>query len=192
MVDYQLHVSAGSYAVSSGRATLSVHAPMPDDHPMLLVVGQIASQWAHIEHVLDMIIWRLASVEPRKGACITAQLNGPYARFRAILSLANVMGLDRKLIKRIHTLSNEVQGKAEKRHRVVHDPWYSEMNTKSPAQFKSVPFGRYNFGLEASEAQNLDQAIKEGKEAFIQVTELHNAVVNILAASTGRPQQAPL
>lgn len=161
-------------SVASGRATLTVIGPMPDDHPMLSVVGQIASQWAHIEHVLDTIIWSLAGAEPKTCACITAQLAGPYARFRAIISLANVLGLDAKLVTRITDLSYKIQGKSEKRNRVVHDPWYSDVSMEvnctdknedestpgtdghsietklksSPAQFKSVPFKHYNFGLQ--------------------------------------------
>jgi hypothetical protein len=160
---------------------------MPEDHPMLLVVGQIASQWAHIEHVLDMIIWKLAGAEAKTCACVTAQLAGPYARFRAIISLANVVGLDEKLVSRITKLSYKTQERSDKRNRIIHDPWYSELNTKSPAQFKSVPFKNYDFGLQKSEAEYLEKAIKEGKETFNEVTELRDAILNALAPSIGRP-----
>ena len=94
MTNVKLSATSLSTNVFSSSATLSVHGPMPDDHPMLAVVGQIANQWAHIEHTLDMIIWRLAEVEEKKGSCITAQLVGSYPRFKAIISLATIRGCD--------------------------------------------------------------------------------------------------
>ena len=31
-----------------------------DAHPIYQMVGQVASEWAHLEHLLDELIWRLA------------------------------------------------------------------------------------------------------------------------------------
>jgi hypothetical protein len=119
--------------VYSSSSTLSLHAPMPDNHPMLSVIGQIANQWAHIEHTLDTIVWRLAEVEPKKGSCITAQLTGSYPRFKAIISLATIRGLDKQLISDITQMMNRMQGKTDKRNRIVHDAWYAEVTTNKPA-----------------------------------------------------------
>jgi hypothetical protein len=183
---------------------------MPDDHPMLAVVGQIASQWAHIEHVLDTIIWKLVGAEPKTCACITAQLAGPYARFKTIISLANILGLDAKTVKRITELQYKIQERAEKRHRIVHDPWYSDVSIRttrsdsdgattetsddniaaklkpSPAQFKSVPFKNYDFGLQKSEVEYLEKAIEEGKQTFDRVNELRDAIMDAIESSNGR------
>jgi hypothetical protein len=157
MAEEKLSVTATSTSVFSSSSTLSVHAPMPDGHPMLSIVGQIVNQWAHVEHVLDTIIWRLAEVEPKKGSCITAQLTGSYPRFKAIISLATIRGFDKQLIRDITRMMNDTHATTEKRNRAVHDSWYAEVNTNKPSQYKSTPFKDYSFGLQPSDAQELSE-----------------------------------
>ena len=55
--------------------------------PIYSLVGQVASSWAHIDHLLDILIWQLADVDAQAGACITAQISGAYGRFRAVIAL---------------------------------------------------------------------------------------------------------
>jgi hypothetical protein len=42
---------------------------------------------AHLEHVLDLIIWDLAGIDASRVACITAQLIGSRPRYQAIILL---------------------------------------------------------------------------------------------------------
>jgi hypothetical protein len=42
---------------------------LPDDHPVYNLLGRLASDWSHVEHTLDTIIWALARIEPEAGAC---------------------------------------------------------------------------------------------------------------------------
>ena len=119
MADYKAELPAGSFSILSGRAILSVHAPLPEDHPMLSIIGQVANQWAHIEHVLDLIIWDLSGMGPREGAwCITAKLVGPRTRFKTIISLAHQFGLSGEIIKRTTDLMNSTEegGRKKKSH----------------------------------------------------------------------------
>src|SRR5260370_17366071 len=70
------------YAVGQDQVIIA-----PADHPIYAKVGKVASDWAHVEHTLDMIIWELSGIEFQKGAAITAQLMGAFSRFNAILPL---------------------------------------------------------------------------------------------------------
>lgn len=176
----QANLSGISTTVSSSSTTISLHAPMPDNHPMLSVVGQIANQWAHIEHTLDTIVWRLAEVEPKKGSCITAQLTGSHPRFKAIISLATIRGFDKQLIADIIVMMNRMQGKTDKRNRAVHDAWYSEVTTNKPSQYKSTPFKDYSFGLQEADAQELSETIRESREAFEEVSNLYRRFDDLL------------
>src|SRR6266704_5852432 len=63
--------------------------PIPRDHPHLALIGRIAVEWAAIEHQLDVIIWRLASLEPHVGACLTAQIMGVGPRFLTLIALCD-------------------------------------------------------------------------------------------------------
>src|SRR5215472_535103 len=59
----------------------------PPDHPIYSLVGQVASSWAHIDHLLDILIWQLADVDPQAGSCITAQIGGTFGRFKGVIAL---------------------------------------------------------------------------------------------------------
>jgi hypothetical protein len=75
----KMHVATGStgmFAMTGMQATLSVHGPLPPDHPLYARIGRVASEWAHIEHILDLIIWKLANIHDKQGACITSQILG--------------------------------------------------------------------------------------------------------------------
>ena len=50
--------------------------PLPEDHPFYALVGRVASEWAHLEHIIDLTIWKLLDVDDRLGACLTAQYPG--------------------------------------------------------------------------------------------------------------------
>jgi hypothetical protein len=64
--------------------------PAPE-HQIYSLVGQVAASWAHIDHLLDILIWQLSDVDAQAGACITAQIGGTYGRFRAVIALLKKM-----------------------------------------------------------------------------------------------------
>ena len=66
-------------------------------------IGRIATTWAKFEHWIDQAIWLLAGVDPRKGACITTQINSIHGKFRALIGLmaeANRPSDARKTLRR--------------------------------------------------------------------------------------------
>jgi hypothetical protein len=182
MTDVKLSATSLTTTVFSSSSTMAIQAPMADDHPMLAVVGQIVNQWAHIEHVLDTIIWRLADVEAKKGSCITAQLTGSFPRFKAIISLATIRGLDGKMISDMTQMMFRMQGKTDKRNRVVHDAWYAEATTNKASQYKSTPFKDYSFGLQESDDKEIKETIDESKRALEEVNKLQEQITNLLPA----------
>lgn len=102
--------------------------PSPE-HPIYALVGQVAANWSHIDHLLDILIWQLADVDPPAGACITAQIGGTYGRFKAVIALLTFHQQRtnknlKPLLDKATELSQKANGPAEGRHRAVHDPWY--------------------------------------------------------------------
>jgi hypothetical protein len=43
---------------------VTIHGPLPEDHPFYALVGRVASEWAHLEHILDTTIWDLLGIVP--------------------------------------------------------------------------------------------------------------------------------
>ena len=121
---------------------------LPEDHPFYARVGLVASEWAHFEHILDLIIWRLAEVDDRRGACITAQIMGAGGRCKAISTLAGNEGLPNTLIKRVRKLMSDSYPVADLRARLVHDPWYKVTGADSPGQFRSMAFSDHRYGVQ--------------------------------------------
>src|SRR5262249_26807541 len=119
-----------SYGGAIWRAPVIPVQRPPSDNPIYSLVGQIASDWAYVEHMLDIVIWELAEIEPERGACITAQMMGTYSRFKAIIALLMLrQRLTQKdlsrFINKATDLSNRANGPGEKRNRATHDPWYT-------------------------------------------------------------------
>jgi hypothetical protein len=75
--------------------------------PYCLMVGRISTLWAGFENDLDQLIAELANVEAAAGACLTAQMIGPGARFRAIIALIRFRGLDKTELAKWDTLARE-------------------------------------------------------------------------------------
>ena len=59
----------------------------PDGHEIYNLIGRVAAEWSHLEHILDRSIWKLAKVPGSRGACLTAQMMGVWPRFNAIDAL---------------------------------------------------------------------------------------------------------
>jgi hypothetical protein len=42
---------ASAAGFASIQAALSLHSPLPPNHPLYAQIGRVASEWAHIEHI---------------------------------------------------------------------------------------------------------------------------------------------
>jgi hypothetical protein len=71
--------STGTANVALGTAIWSgkeLPRQPPKEHPIYALIGQVAAAWAQVDHLLDILIWQLADVDPQAGACITAEITG--------------------------------------------------------------------------------------------------------------------
>ena len=123
----------------------------PDDHPIYSLVGRVSSEWAHLEHTLDQIIWNLASLDAPQGACITGQFMSIWPRYNAIRALL-VQREERdpafaKFLKYLKKLGGDTQKPSEDRNRIIHDPWYADTGDGQTAQLRSMPRSDPIYGL---------------------------------------------
>lgn len=126
---------------------MHVHAhswdrPLPDDHPMQRLIGRVATEWANLEHSLDIVIWSLLGGSKRAAACVTSQLMGATPRFRSVIALVKMSLLDdemkKELIQHFERLLNKTYGVADKRNRIIHDPWFTFDGTQDAAQWAAI------------------------------------------------------
>ena len=97
--------------------------PPPHDPNHIEYVGIIASAWAQLEFYADSTSWRLASVPPEIGACFSANLGSIHLKLRSLYALLELRGASSKTLKEVRKFQNRISGTADKRNRVVHDPW---------------------------------------------------------------------
>jgi hypothetical protein len=132
--------------------------PLPEDHPFYALVGRVASEWAHLEHIVDLTIWELL-----------------LAR-----------GLTREHVKPFRKLRSEAFDDADWRARWVHDPWFIQEGTQ-PAQFRAMPDVDPRFGLQAISEDEVKSTIDEIKKLQQQARDAQKIVLDALAALREKP-----
>jgi hypothetical protein len=163
---------------------------LPDHHKFYALVGRVASEWSQIEHVLDMTIWELSNLQSRYAACITSQIMGIGPRCKAITALIRARDLDPKLAKKFRQFMNSAYNAADLRARIVHDPWYINLGSDVPAQFRAMPHADQRFGFCEVIEDEIIKIICEIKGLQYEAVELMLAVRDALSASSETPEQS--
>jgi hypothetical protein len=164
------------------------HERPPEDHLIYPLVGRVASEWAHLERLLDLIIADLGPLPSPRMACITAQLMGIWPRINSILALlAQRSVLEPKLqdyIKRFRALGNDSRDASERRNRIIHDPWYVDKETAETAQQKSMPKDdknyRLQYGIKQVDRKEIDELLGEIKKITDTVSQLKSEILESL------------
>jgi hypothetical protein len=162
--------------------------PLPDDHPFYQMVGRVAAEWAHLEHVLDEAIWDLAGLTPASGSCITAELRGTYARYKAILTLGTVAGISQKTLDKAEVQMGKSNGLGEKRNRLVHDPWFVESSSKAAGQFASMIWKKRQYGFLPIDNAEFKKTISDIQKARNDANALRATLLTELKASREKRQ----
>lgn len=97
-------------------------------------IAYIVSYWAQLEYDLDLIIWDLAGLydSPKIAACLTAQYSTVAHRFNALISIARLRGVPEFEIGKLNKFKERVLALADRRNRVVHDPWLTSVDYINP------------------------------------------------------------
>ena len=86
-------------------------------------IGRVAVSWSFFEAEIDAACINLASIEDERGVCLTSQITGSARKLDAFLSLSRLHSLPEDLNKRLNKFYDDARHHAERRNRVIHDPW---------------------------------------------------------------------
>jgi hypothetical protein len=178
--------SAAGFAIVGSQATLSLHAPLPPNHPLYARIGRVASEWAHIEHILDLIIWKLADIHDKQGACITSQILGVTPRCKAIGALG-ASRLSANLLKKFRKLASDSFAVSDLRARIIHDPWYIEQVSGKTGQFKAMPASDLRYGIQDVGVSEINDTIAKIKALQERASSLRGDVLVELEPSQKKP-----
>lgn len=156
------------------------------DH--LAAVGSVAVEWAFLELKIDTKALDLAKIDPELGACFTAQVIGPGRKIDAYIAVARFLG-STKLNSRLQKFAKDTTGLAERRNRVVHDPWLVDRH-RVPARLEITAkqtLRRVVVAVPTREVITLSEQIAQHLVKFL---ELHEAVVIEMGRSMEKPPSA--
>lgn len=156
----------------------AIHRPLPAQHPFYANIGLVASEWSHLEHILDLVIWRLMGGNDALVACITAQIMGVAPRCKAIITLGKLRDLPDMLLKKYKTLMSDSYVIADIRARIIHDPWYIETATNIPGQFKSMPYFDPKYGIRDIAEGDITLALEKIRALKKRAADLRSAVLD--------------
>lgn len=95
------------------------------------LVGRVACDWAALEMKINDCIWALSGSPYGAGACVTSQIYTIDGRIKALVALLNLNGAT-ELVEKTNIYHEQVLRKASvKRHRAVHDIWFSDDSGKA-------------------------------------------------------------
>jgi hypothetical protein len=155
---------------------------LPEEHPFYALVGRVASEWSHLEHILDTTIWGLLGTSEELTACVTSQIMGVGPRCKAIMTLGfarkvpeNTLTPYRKLMGASHTT-------ADWRARFVHDPWYIEAGSEDASQFRAMPYVDMRFGKHDIDKTELEATIQRIRDLQNRASDLRKDVLSAFEA----------
>jgi hypothetical protein len=182
---------ADFFETIEGDRLIRHESSLPGDHPYYALIGRVAAEWTHFEHMLDEIIWNLAQIPDDTALCITGHIMGATPRFKMIESLGKYFGVPEELLKRARQLKQLQYEVGELRNRVVHDPWFVVSWTAADGaprttQLKSTPPGHAEIPKE-----DVEQTIIRIRSLVIQAAHLGIAFRETLYTLRNKPPELP-
>lgn len=113
-------------------------------------IGYVVVAWSFMETLIDATSWELAQVDQQHGACLTSQIAGSSRKLDALLALIRYrVAPSPALDKKLNRFAKDTMGLAERRNRVIHDPWVSWAKDGKIRRFEIS--ARKNLKVEAEE-----------------------------------------
>src|SRR5260221_12717725 len=155
------------------------------DH--LAAIGTVASSWAVFEAVIDDLTLKLGNIPQDPGLCLTAQVSGHARKLDAYIAIARLRGAD-KFNGELETFAQETSPLAERRNRVVHDPWL--LFFKDGAQrLETNARKKLRHQLVAMSKEDILKLANDITAHLNRFVDLHEKISAAVGTSTGTMQQ---
>lgn len=135
-------------------------------------VGVVSSKWAVFEYLVDVKAIELAGLNVSLALCFTSQVIGPSRKMDAYTSIAGQVGVSDP-IKKLGKFRSRVDSLAEKRNRILHDPWsFVDGDDAYRIQITAKKNLIVDFvDVDAGEIMSISSAIGDLTEDFLKIHE---------------------
>jgi hypothetical protein len=177
--DHPVKLEADAFIISGGEATMTIYIPLPCEHPMHSLLGQVAAKWALVEHFLDQAIWRLAKLDNKAGACVTGQILGSIGKTAAIYALCKHRKLDVEIIDQLKILSRKLQASQNRCNRILHDARYIQDDGAETKQFKNMARDEFEFGFHSVSEEFIKETLETIETRFIETGQFVSTIFSM-------------
>ena len=152
-------------------------------------IGQIAASWAGFEWFIDVYALALGRIPVEAGLCLTSQISGSARKLDAYIAIACLRGADEKLVGELNKFAQNTKALAERRNRVVHDPWMVATGKGVSHRLETTARKKLRYGYVAvpnSEMLKLFLDITNHNMQFLELHEQIKAAVDRRETICGR------
>lgn len=146
-------------------------------------VGRIASIWASLELVVDLLIWKMLKVNGIFGACVTSQIPSIHTKCRCLVALFELYDGSKNFAAAINKFNGAVRSTAEKRNRIIHDAWAIGASKEVSQITKAIKGKSVELGFTTQEFEGMSNLKKEISAHILELHKLSGEVADWLATS---------
>lgn len=176
IVDVQATGHAIDLRASAGRLLQPIQPEASSE--ILAKIGWVALMSAYLERLLDRMIWLLLGGAPADAALQTRRLVGAEQRINEILKLGEAQGLPGGVLSQLRGIRQVAIDVSEQRARIIHDPWYADVDSGRLAQFRAMPKRAPEPVFDYVEVSpgEVDQVLVRQTELWNALAPIHNTI----------------
>lgn len=150
-------------------------------------IGVVASEWAEFEAFVDFCSIQLGNLDALPAVCLTAQIAGIARKLDAYIAIAHLRIDDKSIIKELNKFHSDATQLAERRNRIVHDPWHVGINFAERFEVTARrKLRRVYVSVSTSEVFKCSRHIREARWKFER---LHEQIMMRILSSQYTSQQ---
>lgn len=184
----RMKAEPGKYKVTGGVSRAWIKPPK--DHEVYSLIGRVIAEWGHFENVLDEIICDLTQLDPKRGACLTAQLMGAWPKLNSIRALLHYWiaynSAFTGILKKLNKFSGDCHVPSERRNRIVHDAWMFEVSPEAKGkvvgQHRAMPKSKPTYGIEDVDVASLTKLVADIQACTAGAIEIKHEIMAVMPA----------
>lgn len=153
----------------------------PQWSKLYAAIGRVAAEWAAFEVHIDGACISLGQLDIYNASCLTAQIAGSARKLDAYIAIAKFRGVGEDYLKILNKFADETRKLAEKRNRIVHDPWVIQ---HTPSRYEVTARKNLRMGFVPNSIKDFADISHAITKHLDRLNELHEQICKELAVTS--------